>query len=155
AKKHPGVAVGEGARKERSKNGGVSLARRAAGAPPSSSCGQHRKALAAAARRIPERAPRSSRFPKCANPIIPWGSPPRSAQRHAEGASMQGVIAFILGNFTLTFFVLGLLASAIALWRGRAPRTLAVIGGGLVSFFLLFFVGFFNLFNFVFHVFFL
>ena len=29
---------------------------------------------------------------------------------------MKDVIAFILGNFTLTFFALGLLASAIALW---------------------------------------
>ena len=42
-------------------------------------------------------------------------------------ASMKDVIAFILGNFTLTFFVLGLLASAIALWRARPPRTFALI----------------------------
>ena len=32
---------------------------------------------------------------------------------------MKDVIAFVLGNFTLTFFVLGLIASAIALWRAR------------------------------------
>src|SRR5262249_2043053 len=43
-------------------------------------------------------------------------------------ASMRDVIAFILGNFTLTFFVLGLLPSPIALspppsrFGGRARR---------------------------------
>src|SRR5215831_5885019 len=72
----------------------------------------------------------------------------------AEGASMQDVIAFILGNFTLTFFVLGLLASAIALWRARPPRTFAVIVEALFSYFVLFSIGFSSLYNFVFHVFF-
>src|SRR5262244_1987243 len=71
-KKHPGVALRAGAPKERSKNGGVSLARRAAAAPPSSSCGQHRRPRHWP-QRIPERARRRSRFPKCTNPIIPWG----------------------------------------------------------------------------------
>jgi hypothetical protein len=68
--------------------------------------------------------------------------------------SMQDVIAFILGNFTLTFFVLGLLASAIALWRARPPRSLALIVEALFSYFLLFSIGFSYLYNFVFHVFF-
>jgi hypothetical protein len=36
---------------------------------------------------------------------------------------MRGVIEFVLGNFTLTFFVLGLIASAIALWHARQPRS--------------------------------
>jgi len=67
---------------------------------------------------------------------------------------MQDVIAFILGNFTLTFFVLGLLASAIALWRARPPRSLALIVEALFSYFLLFSIGFSYLYNFVFHVFF-
>jgi hypothetical protein len=67
---------------------------------------------------------------------------------------MQDVIAFILGNFTLTFFVLGLLASAIALWRARPPRTFAVIVEALFSYFVLFSIGFSSLYNFVLHVFF-
>ena len=67
---------------------------------------------------------------------------------------MQDVIAFILGNFTLTFFVLGLLASAIALWRARPPRSFAVIVEALFSYFVLFSIGFSNLYNFVLHVFF-
>src|SRR5262249_58264273 len=72
----------------------------------------------------------------------------------AEGASMQDVIAFILGNFTLTFFVLGLLASAIALWRARPPRTSVRIVEALFSYFVLFSIGFSYLYNFVLHVFF-
>src|SRR5262245_36536805 len=111
--------------------------------------------LAAATRRIAERAQRSSRFLKCTNPIIPWGwSHPRWARCIAGGASMQDVIAFVLGNFTLTFFVLGLLASAIALWRARPPRAFARIVEALFSYFVLFSIGFSYLYNFVLHVFF-
>jgi len=69
-------------------------------------------------------------------------------------ASMKDVIAFILGNFTLTFFVLGLLASAIALCRARPPRAFALIVEALFSYFVLFSIGFSSLYNFVFHVFF-
>jgi hypothetical protein len=67
---------------------------------------------------------------------------------------MGDAIAFALGNFTLSFFVLGLLASAIALWRTRQPRTPAVVLEALFSFFLLFSIAFANLYNFVLHVFF-
>src|SRR6516164_4181378 len=66
----------------------------------------------------------------------------------------EDVIAFILGNFTLTFFVLGLLASAIALWRARPPRTFALIVEALFSYFVLFSIGLSSLYNFVLHVFF-
>jgi hypothetical protein len=67
---------------------------------------------------------------------------------------MRDVIAFVLGNFTLTFFVLGLLASAIALWHARPPRSSALIVEALFSYFVLFSIGFANLYNFVLHVFF-
>jgi hypothetical protein len=67
---------------------------------------------------------------------------------------MRDAIAFALGNFTLTFFVLGLLASAIALWRCRPPRSFAIVVEALFSYFLLFSIGFANLYNFVMHVFF-
>jgi hypothetical protein len=46
---------------------------------------------------------------------------------------MKDAIAFILGNFTLTFFVLGLLAAAIALWRRPAERGRAAIVEALFS----------------------
>ena len=77
-----------------------------------------------------------------------------SAAALSGGTSMRDVIAFILGNFTLTFFVAGLLASAIALWRARPPRSSALIVEALFSYFVLFSIGFSNLYNFVLHVFF-
>jgi Family of unknown function (DUF6790) len=67
---------------------------------------------------------------------------------------MKDAIVFVLGNFTLTFFVLGLLASAVALWHARRPRSLAVVVEALFSYFLLFSIGLANLYNFVLHVFF-
>ena len=67
---------------------------------------------------------------------------------------MRDVIAFALSNFTLTFFVLGLIASAIALWFAPPPRTFPVIVEALFSYFLLFSIGFSYFYNFVFHVFF-
>lgn len=67
---------------------------------------------------------------------------------------MRDAIVFVLGNFTLTFFVLGLLASGIALCRTRGPRSFAVVVEALFSYFLLFSIGLANLYNFVLHVFF-
>ena len=66
---------------------------------------------------------------------------------------MKDAIAFVLGNFTLTFFVLGLLASAIAL-RRATERSRAAIVEALFSYFLLFSIGFANFYNFILHVFF-
>ena len=67
---------------------------------------------------------------------------------------MAGIIRFALGNFTLTFFVLGLVAAAIALWHARPPRTFAIVVEALFSYFLLFSMGLAHIYNFVFHVFF-
>src|SRR5262249_40639071 len=68
----------------------------------------------------------------------------RSARKLESTSKKNGLdlIAFILGNFTLTFFVAGLLASAIALWRARPPRSFAVIVEALFSYFVLFSIGF-------------
>jgi hypothetical protein len=67
---------------------------------------------------------------------------------------MRDIVAFILGNFTLTFFVIGLVASAIALWRVSAPCTFALIVEELFAYFLLFSIGFSYLYKLVVHVFF-
>jgi hypothetical protein len=67
---------------------------------------------------------------------------------------MRDTIAIILGNFTVTFFLLGLIASAIALAFHRGPRTSDVIVEALFSYFLLFSVGACYFYNFVMHVFF-
>jgi len=67
---------------------------------------------------------------------------------------MRDVIEFVLGNFTLTFFVGGLIASAVALWHAHRPRSPAVIVEALFSYFLLFSIAIANFYNFVLHVFF-
>lgn len=67
---------------------------------------------------------------------------------------MAGIIAFVLGNFTLTFFILGLVAAFIALWREPKPWPPKTVWEAVLSYFLLFTVGLSYFYNFVFHVFF-
>ena len=66
---------------------------------------------------------------------------------------MAGVIAFVLGNFTLTFLALGLIASAIAL-AFKPQWTFQVVVEALFAYFLLFSIAISYFYNFVFHVFF-
>lgn len=70
-----------------------------------------------------------------------------------EGSFLAGLIRFVLGNFTLTFLIVGLLASVIALVRVPKPLTRAMVVEALFSYFLLFSVGFSFLYNFVLHTF--
>jgi hypothetical protein len=67
---------------------------------------------------------------------------------------MENAIRFILGNFTLTFLVIGFIATAISLLRAPKPLTAPVIVEALFFYFLLFSVGFSFLYNFVVHTFF-
>jgi hypothetical protein len=67
---------------------------------------------------------------------------------------MDGAIRFILGNFTLTFLVIGLAASFVSLLRTQKPRTAPVLIEALFFYFLLFSIGFGFLYNFVLHTFF-
>ena len=67
---------------------------------------------------------------------------------------MESTIRFLLSNFTLTFFLLGLIASAITYLAKTAPRTRADLIEALFSWFLFFSVGVSFFYNFVMHVFF-
>jgi hypothetical protein len=67
---------------------------------------------------------------------------------------IESLIRFVLSNFTLTFLVIGLVASAIAYLAKPAPRTATELVEALFSYFLLFSVGISFLYNFVMHVFF-
>jgi hypothetical protein len=67
---------------------------------------------------------------------------------------MANIIRFVLGNFTLTFLVVGLIASAVALLRRPKPLTTPVVVEALFAYFLLFSIGFSLLYNFVLHSFF-
>ncbi len=64
---------------------------------------------------------------------------------------MEATIRFALSNFTLTFLVAGLLASALALARAPRPITTPVLVEALFAPFLLFSIGFGFLYNGVMH----
>jgi hypothetical protein len=63
-------------------------------------------------------------------------------------------IRLVLSNFTVTFFVIGLVVSGIAIARMPAPRTRAAVYESLLRWFLFFSIGCSMLYNFVMHVFF-
>jgi hypothetical protein len=67
---------------------------------------------------------------------------------------MDDVIYFALSNFTLTFLIVGLIASGVALVRAPRPLTMAAVVEALFAYFLLFSIGFGFLYNFVVHTFF-
>jgi hypothetical protein len=64
---------------------------------------------------------------------------------------VAGIIGFVLGNFTLTFFVVGLVFSAVALARAAKPLTAAVVVEALFKWFLFFSIGVSYLYNAVMH----
>jgi hypothetical protein len=67
---------------------------------------------------------------------------------------MGDAIRFVLGNFTLTFLVIGLVAALVSLLRTPKPRTPAIVIEALFFYFLMFSIGFGFLYNFVLHTFF-
>ncbi|MCB8822117.1 DUF6790 family protein [Microvirga rosea] len=67
---------------------------------------------------------------------------------------MQRTIVFLLSNFTLTFFVLGLLAALVSLLPKPRPWSRLQVVEALLSWFLFFSLGVTFLYNFVMHVFF-
>jgi hypothetical protein len=67
---------------------------------------------------------------------------------------MAAAIRFALSNFTVTFFVIGLIASCFALARAPKPLSAAVVIEALLSYFLLFSIGVSFFYNFVVHTFF-
>src|SRR5271170_2340272 len=67
---------------------------------------------------------------------------------------MADIIRFALENFTLTFLVIGLVASIIALSRAPKPLTAPVVIEALFRSSLLFSIGFSFLCNFILHTFF-
>jgi hypothetical protein len=66
---------------------------------------------------------------------------------------MANIIRFLLGNFTLTLLVIGLIASAVSLLRKPKPLTMPVVVEALFSYFLLFSIAISLFYNFVLHSF--
>ena len=67
---------------------------------------------------------------------------------------MASLIRFLLSNYFLTFFIVGLAAAALSLLRGPRPWTRTTIAEALLAYDLLFAIGLMNFYNFVMHVFF-
>ncbi|MEJ8571124.1 DUF6790 family protein [Microbaculum marinum] len=67
---------------------------------------------------------------------------------------IAAVITFVLSNFTLTFLVVGLVFSLVAVARAPKPVSSAVIVEKLISWHVFFAIGAAFLYNFVMHVFF-
>ncbi|HEX4407809.1 MAG TPA: DUF6790 family protein [Xanthobacteraceae bacterium] len=67
---------------------------------------------------------------------------------------MANAIHFVLSNFTLTFLVIGFIASALSLLRSPKAVTAPVTVEALFFYFLLFSIGFSFLYNFIVHTFF-
>lgn len=67
---------------------------------------------------------------------------------------MDAFVSFVLSNFTLSFFVLGLVVAGVALLRMRKPPMQEDVAEKLLAWFLFFSIGVSFLYNFVMHVFF-
>jgi hypothetical protein len=67
---------------------------------------------------------------------------------------MAALIKFVLSNYPLTFFVLGLLTAAISLARKPKPLEEGAVVEALLAHFLLVAIGIMYVYNFVMHVFF-
>jgi hypothetical protein len=67
---------------------------------------------------------------------------------------MRDIAFLLLGNFTVTCFVLGLAASGLAITRHPKPVPRGYVYEALLRWFLLFTIGVSFFFNFVMHVFF-
>lgn len=66
---------------------------------------------------------------------------------------MEQVAFFVLGNFTLTLFVIGLIVSAVALARKPKPLGGPVIAEALFKWFIFFSIGVSYIYNGLFHIF--
>ncbi|MEW6145575.1 MAG: DUF6790 family protein [Thermodesulfobacteriota bacterium] len=66
----------------------------------------------------------------------------------------KDIITLVVGNYFLTFLIIGLIAGWISLAGKPKPRSMNVVAEAFLSYYMLFAIGINNLVNFVFHVFF-
>jgi hypothetical protein len=70
------------------------------------------------------------------------------------GDLIKATIVFVISNYSLSFFVLGLIVSAAAIARATKPIDQSLAVEKLLSWYVFFSVGIDNFYNFVMHVFF-
>ena len=66
---------------------------------------------------------------------------------------MAEFIKFILSNFTLSLFVLGMIPIIFEVWRGSRLKPMYFSSERILAYFIFFNIGLNNLYNFVMHVF--
>lgn len=69
------------------------------------------------------------------------------------GSNLTAVLIFLIGNYFLTFLIVGLIAAGISLVNKPRPLPINTVAEALFSYYLLFAVGINNIVNFIFHVF--
>jgi Family of unknown function (DUF6790) len=67
---------------------------------------------------------------------------------------IRDIITLVIGNYFLTFLIIGLIAGLLSLINKPKPRTTNIVVEALLSYYILFAIGINNVVNFVFHVFF-
>src|SRR5215831_11011532 len=73
---------------------------------------------------------------------------------HMDYAKLPPALVLFVGNYFVTFFIIGLIAAGILLLNEPKPLRIREVAEAFLSFYLLFAIGINNLINFVFHVFF-
>jgi hypothetical protein len=71
-----------------------------------------------------------------------------------EDSKLSSAWVFFVGNYFVTFFIIGLIAAGISLLKKPKPLRISEVAEAFLSYHLLFAIGINNLINFVFHVFF-
>jgi hypothetical protein len=69
-------------------------------------------------------------------------------------SKFSSALIFVIGNYFVTFFIIGLIATGISLLNKHKPLRIGEAGEAFFSYYLLFAIGINNLINFIFHVFF-
>jgi hypothetical protein len=71
-----------------------------------------------------------------------------------DESKLSSPLFFFVGNYFVTFFIIGLMAAGISLFNKPKPLRGGEVSEAFFSYYLLFAIGINNLINFVFHVFF-
>jgi hypothetical protein len=71
-----------------------------------------------------------------------------------DESKLPSALVFFVGNYFVTFFIIGLIAAGISLLKKPKPLRISEVAEAFLSYHLLFAIGINNLINFVFHVFF-
>jgi len=71
-----------------------------------------------------------------------------------DDSKFSSTLVFLVGNYFVTFFIIGLIAAGISLLNKPKPLRISEVAEAFLAYHLLFAIGINNLINFLFHVFF-